>query len=67
MPGTVGARNAVTGTRVRNPGTPLDFDWVMGAHVNRIIRTPAGLGGDADRYLRGGRPVICPTRNQPQG
>ena len=28
-------KNPATMTRTRNPGTPLDLDWVMGAHVNR--------------------------------
>src|SRR5512133_1408267 len=31
----------------RNPGTPLDLDWVMGAHVNKsaVERRTATLGG----------------------
>jgi deoxyribose-phosphate aldolase len=28
-------KDAVSTSRTRNPGTPLDLDWVMGAHVNR--------------------------------
>ena len=25
----------MTSNHTRNPGTPLDLDWVMGAHVNK--------------------------------
>ena len=32
---TVTAEKTAHAVRVRNPGTPLDLDWVMGAHVNR--------------------------------
>ena len=24
-------------TNERNPGMPLDLDWVMGAHVNKAV------------------------------
>lgn len=33
---------------------------------NQIIRTLAELEDDVDRYLKGGRRVVCPTCNPPQ-
>ena len=37
----------MTSTHTRNPGTPLDLDWVMGAHVNKsaVERRTATLTG----------------------
>src|SRR5574341_69774 len=35
MPGILEAKKTSAAARQRNPGTPLDLDWVMGAHVNR--------------------------------
>jgi len=37
----------MTTSHIRNPGTPLDLDWVMGAHVNKsaVERRTATLPG----------------------
>jgi deoxyribose-phosphate aldolase len=37
----------MTSNHVRNPGAPLDLDWVMGAHINKsaVERRTATLGG----------------------
>ena len=32
---TVATERTAHAVQKRNPGTPLDLDWVMGAHVNR--------------------------------
>ena len=37
----------MTSNHTRNPGTPLDLDWVMGAHINKsaVERRTATLTG----------------------